>query len=64
MFCANSCRLLDGSPYLRRYKTCASAEEVVVMQEVIITELEESYEVSRREKGMLINIFHVLVSHV
>jgi hypothetical protein len=34
------------------------------MQEVIITELEESYEVSRREKGMLINIFHVLVSHV
>ncbi|KAJ8581909.1 DUF367-domain-containing protein [Rhizopogon salebrosus TDB-379] len=39
-----------NSPYLRRYKTCASAEEVVVMQEVIITELEESYEVSRREK--------------
>ncbi|OJA15453.1 hypothetical protein AZE42_02210 [Rhizopogon vesiculosus] len=39
-----------NSPYLGRYKTCASAEEVAAMQETIIAELEESYEVSRREK--------------
>jgi pre-rRNA-processing protein TSR3 len=43
---------VDGSPYLKRYQTCASAEEVTVMQETIIAELQESYEESRREKGL------------
>ncbi|EIW78747.1 DUF367-domain-containing protein [Coniophora puteana RWD-64-598 SS2] len=37
-------------PYLERYKTCKSAEEVKDMQERIIGELEESYEQSRKEK--------------
>jgi len=45
---------LGGSPYLERYQKCASAGEVATMQETIIAELEESYEVSRREKGMQI----------
>ncbi|KAG1747443.1 hypothetical protein EDB19DRAFT_306490 [Suillus lakei] len=40
-----------NSPYLRRYQTCTSAEEVAVMQETIIAELQESYEESRREKA-------------
>lgn len=34
------------------------------MQEIIIAELEESYEVSRREKGMLLADFCVLISHL
>ncbi|KAG0706886.1 DUF367-domain-containing protein [Suillus ampliporus] len=52
LFCTNSnVDLLDGSPYLRRYQTCTSAEEVAAMQETIIAELEESYEESRRVKA-------------
>jgi pre-rRNA-processing protein TSR3 len=43
---------IDVSPYLKRYQTCSSAEEVAVMQETIIAELQESYEESRREKGL------------
>ncbi|KAG1766665.1 hypothetical protein EDD22DRAFT_877605 [Suillus occidentalis] len=39
-----------NGPYLKRYQTCSSAEEVAVMQETIIAELQESYEESRREK--------------
>ncbi|KAG2341675.1 DUF367-domain-containing protein [Suillus weaverae] len=42
---------IDGSSYLKRYQTCASAEEVAVMQETIIAELQESYEESRRERA-------------
>ncbi|KAG1730854.1 DUF367-domain-containing protein [Suillus paluster] len=40
-----------NSPYLRRYQTCISAEEVAAMQETIIAELEESYQESRRVKA-------------
>ncbi|KIK46604.1 hypothetical protein CY34DRAFT_800294 [Suillus luteus UH-Slu-Lm8-n1] len=39
-----------NGPYLKRYQTCSSAEEVAAMQETIIAELQESYEESRREK--------------
>ncbi|KAG1835937.1 hypothetical protein DFJ58DRAFT_820101 [Suillus subalutaceus] len=39
-----------NGPYLKRYQTCASAEEIAVMQETIIAELQESYEESRRDK--------------
>jgi len=53
------------SPYLRRYKTCTSAEGVAVMQDTIIAELEESYDVSRRKKGIIITfIYVVLISDV
>ncbi|KIJ58943.1 hypothetical protein HYDPIDRAFT_44229 [Hydnomerulius pinastri MD-312] len=37
--------------YLEKYKTCKSSAEVSAMQDAIITELEESYEESRRDKG-------------
>ncbi|KAK6967132.1 ribosome biogenesis protein TSR3 [Favolaschia claudopus] len=36
--------------FLERYKTCSTAEEVNTMQELIMDELEKSWEESRREK--------------
>ncbi|KAL4073973.1 hypothetical protein J3A83DRAFT_4357867 [Scleroderma citrinum] len=38
-------------PYLEKYRTCQSSEEIVAMQESIISELERSYEESRKSKG-------------
>ncbi|KAI5122991.1 hypothetical protein M0805_006869 [Coniferiporia weirii] len=38
-----------NKPYIERYKTCTSAEQVSAMQETIMNELEESYEQRRRE---------------
>lgn len=61
LFCPDS--NIDGSPYLKRYQTCASAEEVAVMQETIIAELQESYETSRREKGSYFRLC-VSISHI
>ncbi|KAH7906770.1 DUF367-domain-containing protein [Hygrophoropsis aurantiaca] len=39
-----------NSPYLERYRTCKSAEEVSAMQDTIIEELEASYTASRKER--------------
>lgn len=61
LFCPDS--NIDGSPYIKRYQTCASAEEVAVMQETIIAELQESYETSRREKGSYFRLC-VSISHI
>lgn len=37
-------------PYIEKYKTCGTAEQVAAMQETIIKELEDSYEQSRQER--------------
>lgn len=40
-----------NKPHLQKYRTCQSSEEVVAMQDSIISELERSYEESRKNKG-------------
>lgn len=42
-----------GRKYIRKYRTCASAEEVTAMQEQIMRELEEDYQKSREIRGTL-----------
>ena len=43
--------LVVTRPYLERYQSCKTAEEVNAAQENIIQELEQDYESSRRDKG-------------
>ncbi|KAL5529002.1 hypothetical protein ACEPAG_4976 [Sanghuangporus baumii] len=38
-----------NKPYIERYRTCKSASEVSEMQEIIMRELEESYQQSRKD---------------
>lgn len=42
-----------NKPYIERYKTCASAQEIKDMQETILEELVQSYEERRVEHGEL-----------
>lgn len=44
--------LLLRRPFIERYRTCNTAEEVSQMQETIMEELEKSYEESRQQRGM------------
>ncbi|KAG6331091.1 hypothetical protein ID866_8000 [Astraeus odoratus] len=41
-----------NQPYLEKYRTCRSSEEIVTMQDEIISELERTYAQSRRDKGL------------
>ncbi|EIM88684.1 DUF367-domain-containing protein [Stereum hirsutum FP-91666 SS1] len=40
-------------PFIERYRTCNTAEEVSQMQETIMEELEKSYEESRQQRDLL-----------
>lgn len=44
---------LHHSAYIERYRTCTTADDMVKMQEAVMSELEKSYMEDRAEKGGL-----------